>query len=289
MSRATSRKTFAVSGYDLAATLDSGQAFRWEDLGHSWTAVVNGRWVGLKQTGNGITARVAQPVEDWRWLADYLQVEEDIQAVVATFPEDKPMQAAVAECRGLRLLKQDVWECLASFILSSNKQILQIRQMVARICERFGERVESGDAGAPAFAFPIAERLAKASEDELRECRLGYRAPYLLGSSRMVADGDVDLSRIREIGCDAAREELLKLPGVGRKIADCALLFSCGYQEAFPIDVWIMKALKELYFARKRKVTPKRLQAFSQDHFGPHGGYAQQYLFHYMRRRAGRV
>jgi len=289
MNRATSRKTFAVSEYDLAATLDSGQAFRWEKTGDVWAAVVDGRWTTLRQTEDGIEARVAKPVGDWSWLADYLQVHVDISEVVATFPNDDPMRAAVQECKGLRLLRQDVWECLASFILSSNKQILQIRQMAARICERFGEEVECAGAQGRAFAFPSASRLARASEKELRECRLGYRAPYLLGSSRMVSEGAVDLTRIREIGCDAARDELLKLPGVGRKIADCALLFSCGYQDAFPIDVWIMKALKELYFARKRKVTPKRLQVFSQSHFGPYGGYAQQYLFHYMRKRAGRA
>ncbi len=288
MSRRTKSKTFAVRDYDLAATLNSGQAFRWERSGDSWEAVVDGRWVGLRAAEKGVEARVAKPVEDWTWLAEYLQTDVAIDEVVASFPDDEPMRAAVADCRGLRLLRQDVWECLASFILSSNKQILQIRQMVALICERFGEPVPRLGDGT-AFAFPSAERIAGLSETQLRECRLGYRAPYLRGSARMVADGTVDLGRIREIGYGAAREELLKLPGVGRKIADCALLFAGGYQEAFPIDVWIMKALREMYFARRRKVTPKRLRAFAATHFGPHGGYAQQYLFHHMRKKAGRA
>ncbi len=289
MSRRTSRKTFAVEDYDLAATLNSGQAFRWVKHGEGWAAVVEGRWVKLSQTCKGIEARVAEPVRDWSWLADYLQVGVDIDSITASFPDDEPMRAAVEACRGLRLLLQDPWECLASFILSSNKQIAQIRQMVALICERFGDEVMRGDDEGAARAFPGAARIAALSEKELRDCRLGYRAPYLLKSARMVADGAVDLTRMREAGCDAAREDLLKLPGVGRKIADCALLFSGGYQEAFPIDVWIMKALKELYFARKRKVTPMRLQEFSATYFGPNGGYAQQYLFHYMRKRAGRA
>ena len=289
MSRRTSRKAFAVEDYDLAATLNSGQAFRWVKYGEGWTTVVEGRWVTLVQTGKGIEARVVEPVRDWGWLSDYLQADVAIDSITASFPDDEPMRAAVEACRGLRLLRQDPWECLASFILSSNKQITQIRQMVASICERFGEKVKRDDGDEAAHAFPSAERIAALSEKDLRECRLGYRAPYLLKSARMVADGAVDLSRMREMGCEAAREDLLRLPGVGRKIADCALLFAGGYQEAFPIDVWIMKALKELYFPRKRRVTPKRLQAFSATYFGPHGGYAQQYLFHYMRKRAGRA
>jgi N-glycosylase/DNA lyase len=289
MSRRTSRKTFAVEDYDLAATLNSGQAFRWEKADDGWAAVVDGRWVLLNQTRRGIEARVAEPVQDWRWLENYLQVDVDIDAVTESFPDDESMREAVKACRGLRLLLQDPWECLASFILSSNKQITQIRQMVALICERFGEEVVGDEGIGTAHAFPCAEELAALSEKDLRDCRLGYRAPYLLNSARMVAEGEVDLTRMRTMGCDKAREELLKLPGVGRKIADCALLFGGGYQEAFPIDVWILKALKELYFAGKRKVTPKRLQAFSATYFGPNGGYAQQYLFHYMRKRAGRA
>lgn len=289
MNRASHNTTIAVCDYDLAATLNSGQAFRWNWLDGGWEAVVAGRWVRLKQTKTGIVAETAAPVADWNWLRTYLQAEVRIDEVIASFPDDEPMRAAIEACPGLRLLRQDFWECLASFILSSNKQILQIRQMVAAICEQFGEPVSSLRAGEVFRAFPSAARIAACSEDELRECKLGYRAPYLLKSARMVADGDVDLDALRGLDCEAARAQLMRLPGVGRKIADCALLFAGGFATAFPIDVWILKALKELYFQRKRNVTPKRILAFSETYFGPNSGYAQQYLFHYMRKKAGKA
>jgi N-glycosylase/DNA lyase len=211
-----------------------------------------------------------------------LQIEISLSGVLATFPDDEPMRAAVAACRGLRLLRQDPWECLASFILSSTKQIVQIRQIVALLCERFGEPVAVPDGGCPAFAFPAPERIAAAGEDELRACKMGFRAPNLRAAARMMAAGEVDLGRLAATPTDAARAELMRLPGVGRKIADCVLLFAYGFQDAFPVDVWVMKALQHFYFPRRR-VALARLQKFTASHFGPYAGYAQQYLFHYAR------
>ena len=134
-------KILRVHDYDLAATLDSGQAFRWQPRGDSWFGVVARRPVRLTQTRDGIRAETAGPAADWRWLHDYLQTDVDLDAVLKTFPNDAPMHDAVAACRGLRVLRQDPWECLASFILSSTKQIIQIRQIVALLCERFGESI----------------------------------------------------------------------------------------------------------------------------------------------------
>jgi N-glycosylase/DNA lyase len=205
--------------------------------------------------------------------------------VTRTFPDDEPMRAAVAACRGLRLLGQDPWECLASFILSSTKQIVQIRQIVTLLCERYGEPVAVTPGCPPTFAFPCPARLARATEAELRACKMGFRAPYLLETARSVASGQFDLTRLQALPIETARTELMHLPGVGRKIADCVLLFACGFQSAFPVDVWVMKALRQLYFPRRR-VSPQRLHRFAATHFGPRAGYAQQYLFHYMRTKA---
>ena len=130
-----------VQDYDLAATLDSGQAFRWQERPGGWHGVIGEHWVRLTQMPEGIRAEVAAPVKNWDWLRDYLQTEVDLAAVLKTFPDDAPMRAAVAACRGLRVLRQDPWECLASFILSSTKQIVQIRQIISLLCERFGEPV----------------------------------------------------------------------------------------------------------------------------------------------------
>ena len=274
--------TFAIRDYDLAATLESGQAFRWNFVDGGWNSVIGNHWVRLRADNFSITAETAQPAADWNWLTDYLQLDLDLAAVIATFPDDGPMRAATGACRGLRLLRQDPWECLASFILSSTKQIVQIRQIVSLLCERFGEPIPAAPEYAPAFAFPSPSRLARTTESELRACKMGFRAPYLLESARFVAEGKIDLERLRQLPVETARHELETLPGVGRKIADCVLLFAYGFQSAFPVDVWVMKALQKLYFPRRR-AKAKRLRHFSEMHFGPNAGYAQQYLFHYMR------
>jgi N-glycosylase/DNA lyase len=277
-------KTFAVRDYDLAATLTSGQAFRWQWRDGSWIGVVGKHWVRLRADEFSISAACAEPISDWHWLTEYLQLDLDLSAVLMKFPDDEPMRAAVTTCRGLRLLRQEPWECLASFILSSTKQIVQIQQIIGLLCERFGEPLPYGPAYGPAYAFPTPARLARCTEADLRACKMGFRAPYLLETARLVAGSQFDLARLRAVPVETAREELMRLPGVGRKIADCVLLFAYGFQSAFPVDVWVMKALQQLYFP-KRKVTMKRLHRFAAEHFGVCGGYAQQYLFHYMRTR----
>jgi len=282
-----------ICDYDLAATLDSGQVFRWRQNGDSWEGIVGKHFVRLTQTHGGICAETASPVADWQWLCDFLQTETDLAAVLETFPQDEPMQRAVAACRGLRVLRQEPWECLASFILSSTKQIVQIRQIVSLLCERFGEpinccnvesvaRYDSATGRTLQFTFPTPQRLAAATEVELRACKMGFRAPHLLAAARQIAEGKLVLEKVRSLPLAEARAELMKLRGVGGKIADCVLLFAYGFDSAFPVDVWVERALQQLYFARRR-ASEKRLRRFAATHFGPHAGYAQQYLFHYMR------
>ena len=275
-------RTFPVKDYDLAATLCSGQAFRWQPCLGGWTGIIGEHWVHLSSDRTSITAKTALPVLDWSWLTDYLQLGLDFAGVLRTFPSDEPMKAAVEACSGLRLLRQDPWECLASFILSSTKQIIQIRQIISSLCQRFGETVVVPSGQEPAHTFPSAARLTGVSESALRECKMGFRAPYLLATARRIAAREVDLALLQTQPIEGSRACLMSLPGVGQKIADCVLLFAYGYPAAFPVDVWVMRALRRLYFARRR-VAPRRLHQFSAAHFGPHAGYAQQYLFHYER------
>jgi N-glycosylase/DNA lyase len=277
-----SSKIFNVRDYDLAATLTSGQAFRWQWRDGSYVGVIRNHWVRLQADRISISAACAESISDWNWLMEYLQLDLDLNAVLLKFPDDEPMRAAVTACRGLRLLRQEPWECLASFILSSTKQIVQIQQIIGLLCERFGEPLPAGPTFGPACSFPSPARLARCTEAELRACKMGFRAPYLLETARTITAGQFDLSRMHNLPVEIARAELMKLPGVGRKIADCVLLFAYGFQSAFPVDVWVMKALRQLYFP-KRKVTMQRLHRFAAEHFGICGGYAQQYLFHYMR------
>lgn len=283
MEAALSSTIFPAPNYDLAATLSSGQAFRWRrHPENTWTGVVQGRWVRLRPAGAAIQAWTASPPPDWRWLRDYLQVDAPIEDITATFPKDALMQRALRTCPGLRLLKQEPWECLASFILSSTKQIAQIEQIVARLASRFGGAVAAPPGTESAFAFPSAAQLAGRSEAELRECKMGFRAPYLLAAARRVAEGRLDWRQLAAMPLPRAREQLMEIPGVGRKIADCALLFTGLCPRAFPVDVWILKVLQQCYFKDQRP--PRRvLLEFTDHYFGPHAGYAQQYLFHFAR------
>ncbi len=278
----SSRRAFPVQDYDLGETLTSGQAFRWQERGGWWTGVVGNRLVSLRLEGGQIIAESPGSVPSWGWLEDYFQLRVDLEAVLRTFPDDPPMRDAMAACRGLRLLRQDPWECLASFILSSTKQIVQIRQIISLLCARYGTPLAAFPGQAAWNTFPSPEALANCSDSDLRKCKMGFRAPALLTAARTVASGRLDLAAIGRLPLEEARAQLLHLKGVGRKIADCVLLFAYGFDTAFPVDVWVVKALRGLYFPRRR-VALNRLHEFAATHFGPHAGYAQQYLFHYMR------
>jgi N-glycosylase/DNA lyase len=182
----------------------------------------------------------------------------------------------------MRIIRQPAWECIATFITSSMKQVAHIAQISHILRRRYGQKVAWE--GRELFAYPTPEALAQLEESDLRACALGYRAKNLLGSARMIARGEIDLAAIAQMDDTTARAELCRLPGVGEKVANCALLFGFERVRAFPIDVWIERVLREIYFPRKRRVTASRLRDFSASYFGAYGGYAQQYLFHHARK-----
>lgn len=277
-----------VADYDLQATLECGQAFRWIRAGTGWESVIGDRWARVEAAHGGVRVSWMEASLEAPWLRHHLAADEVLEPILATFPDDAPLRSAVARCRGLRLLRQDPWECLASFICSSTKQIVQIRQIVALLSERWGLGVPVPCDAVLSRAFPTARTIALAGESALRDCKLGFRAPYLLDAALRVVEGRLDLEALARMETPAAREALMEIHGVGRKIADCVLLFAYGRQDAFPIDVWVRRALSQLYFPSARRVTTARLESFSESYFGPYSGYAQQYLFHYIRLEAGR-
>lgn len=269
-------------GLDLAATLTCGQVFHWRRCGEGWLGAVGEVPVYLQQEGEQVRVNA----EASEVAAHYLALDHPLEQIYASFPLDEPMAAALAYCRGLRIVRQPAWECLATFITSALKQVAHIAQISHTLRERYGRRLEWN--GETLYAYPTAETLAELTEADLRDCRLGFRAKNLLGAARMIARGEVSLERVATLPDGEARAELCRLPGVGEKVANCALLFGFERVQAFPIDVWIERALLQLYFARKRKVTTKRLREFSATYFGPYSGYAQQYLFHHIRTTQGR-
>lgn len=281
-------REFAVSPCDLDATLRGGQSFLWRRSPEGWEAVVFGRWVRVEATAAGLQAETCEDPGDWQWLIRYLGLGEDLNAIVRSFPADPPLAAAVAACPGLRLLRQDPWECLAGFICSTCKQIAQIERCVGALTDRFGALVSTPPGRSPLRAFPTPACLAAATGADLRACALGFRAERLLTAAQTVADGRLDLSALGALPTPQAREALQRLPGVGPKVADCVMLFAYGRQDAFPIDVWVNAALSRFYFPQGRP-GPAALRDFVAGHFGPNAGYAQQYLFHYVRLLAGRM
>ena len=265
---------------DLELTLQSGQAFHWIREGKGWLGAIGEEPVYLEQ--DPVSERVWANAAAGAGAAErYLALDHPLEEIVASFPKDAAMQSAAAFCRGMRILRQDRWEALATFITSSMKQVAHIAQISLRLRERFGKRLERE--GRTLFAYPRPEVLAGLEESDLRACALGYRAKNLLGAARMVAEGQVDLDRVAQMADSEALAELCRLPGVGEKVANCALLFGFERLRAFPVDVWIERVIRERYFPRRRKVTAASIREFCADYFGPYGGYAQQYLFHEAR------
>jgi len=273
--------------FDLAMTLDSGQVFHWEKLGNGFVGTIGDLPVYVEQCAERLKVRRgATPTRSPRRplpgiIANYLALDHPLAAICASFPNDPAMSVARDFCRGLRIIRQPKWECLATFICSSMKQVAHIRQISKALRERFG--VPRTIDPHVVHTFPSARRLSESSESELRKCALGYRAKNLLATARLVGSGEADLDAWSALSDADLREKLCALPGVGAKIANCVMLFAYERLRAFPIDVWIERVLREKYFPRKGKATVQRLREFSETYFGEHRGYAQQYLFHYAR------
>ena len=256
--------------FDLAQTLDCGQAFRWRPRPGEpevWEGAAFGRFLALRRTEESL--ELACPPEDFRqlWRA-YFDLDTDYEAIRAALAGLHPSLRAAAEyAPGVRILCQEPWEALCSFVLSQNNNIQRIKGLVARLCRLFGQAIP----GAEASAFPTAEALARLSLEDLAPLRAGYRASYVLDAARAVAEGRVDLERIAREPAEYGREALRSIPGVGPKVAECVLLYGFHKTECFPMDVWMKRAMAALLPG----MAPKEL--------GPYAGVAQQYLFHYSR------
>ncbi len=280
-----------VDDFDLAATLDSGQIFHWS--AHEWAGkagflgTVGNLPVFLVQERNLIMARSAQEIEA---AIPFFGLRHEMARIKATFPADDPhLAAAVAFSPGLRICLQPKWECLATFITSSLKQVPHIRQISLRLRERFGTPLRAS-CGATVHAYPEPSALGEAGEAELRACGLGFRAKGLHLAAERIGKGEVCLDGLDALSDEEVRAALRSLHGVGEKIATCTLLFAYGRLGAFPVDVWIGRVLRELYFKRSRKAPADgELKRFVGRHFGEYAGYAQQYLFHFARKNARKV
>lgn len=255
--------------FSLPQILDCGQCFRWMpvngNLSH-WQGIAMGRQLSIEQRGEDCFFFSPCSVEEFdRIWTKYFDLSTDYSFVKKALCCDPIMRESTTYAPGIRILRQDGWETLCTFIISQNNNIKRIRGIVERFCELFGEPVSGG------FDFPTAERLAQATLDDLAPLRAGFRAKYLLDAAQKVASGEVELSRIPQLPYEEAAALLQKIHGVGPKVADCTLLFGFYRLEAFPLDVWMKRAMKTLY--------PQGLP----EEILPYRGIAQQYLFHYSR------
>ena len=257
-----------IKDFDLAQTLDCGQAFRWkEQRDGSFKGVAHGRLVTFRKDGDSVIIDGASEEDFNAVWKNYLDLELDYGTIKTELSKLHPTLSQAAEfAPGIRILNQEPWEALCSFIISQNNNIPRIKGIVERLCQNFGDQIEDDY-----YTFPSAEKIAALSPEDLAPIRSGFRARYIIDGAVKVASGEIDLESVRKMEIDEARKELMKITGVGIKVADCTLLYGLHRLDCFPLDVWMKRAMATLFPEMK------------PSDFGEYGGIAQQYIFHYSR------
>lgn len=256
-----------IEHFSLPQTLDCGQAFRWEETEDDcWQGVAFDKFLKLKKLGDGTVVLFNTTQEDYKNIwEDYFDLNRDYNKIITAVSGNEILKAACEYGKGIRVLNQEPWETLCSFIISQNNNIKRIKGIITRLCENFGEKRDGY------YTFPTAEKIASLTLEDLSVLRSGFRAKYILDAAQKVSCGEVDLYALKNMPVDAARNELMKIKGVGPKVADCALLFSHKHIEAFPKDVWIKRAMEKLFGGE----LPKEAESYA--------GIIQQYIFFYAR------
>ena len=271
-----------LAGYDsfnIAETLECGQCFRYEKMAEQeYHIIAHARSLFIRQTKD-TTFFYKTTVQEFEEIwAPYFDLNRDYRAIKETLASnDLVMRDAVEFAGGIRILRQDPWECLVSFIISQNNNIPRIRKIADTLAKAYGRPLEGG-----AYAFPSPEDLAKVSLDDLLNCKTGFRAKYIMDAIKNVNSGAFDLNALNDMSVDTARDALINLNGVGGKIADCVLLFAFGRHEVFPTDVWIKRVMQYFYF-NKQNASITEIHKLAKNRFGEYAGFAQQYLYVYAR------
>ncbi|WP_058486089.1 DNA-3-methyladenine glycosylase family protein [Defluviitalea phaphyphila] len=271
-----------IGSFDIEQTLECGQCFRFYKIAkHNYIVIAKKRVLNIVQNEDEIIFYPTSIKEFENLWIDYFDLKRDYDIIKQRLAKiDKYLFNAVKFAPGIRILNQDPWECLISFIISQNKQIPHIKKIVENISKRFGRPISSIE-NKEYYTFPTVEKLMLATEEDIRECKAGFRAPYIIDACIKIKNGEVNLENLKDLSYEKAKKELMKIKGVGPKIADCVLLFSIGKREAFPVDVWVKRVMEYFYF--NQNVQLKDIQNFAKKYFGELAGYAQQYLFYYAR------
>ncbi len=277
--------------FDLDFSLCCGQVFRWRKVDGWWYGVVGEHVVKIRQCGSELEFENVNK----DFVQNYFGLNDDLARISSCIGNDGYVREALQRFEGLRIVRQVPWECLVSFICATYKSIAAIELMLKKLSIKYGEKQVFDDMDF--YTFPTVKRLSDASENGLKECGLGYRAKYVLATSKKIRDENIKLEELRNKPYLESRKALLEFSGVGLKVADCVLLFSLEKQEAFPVDVWVKRVILNHYAKQLPEPFVKKMQShtsltkgeylkigdFARNYFGAYAGYAQEYLFHYER------
>jgi len=281
----------STTPFDLEQTLRCGQLFRWEKRGDWWYGVVGEMVVKIRQIKDRLAFQTFPEKMDSDFIKKYFRLDDDLPFIISRIGKDEHVKKAIRYFHGLRISRQDPWECLISYICATYKNIPAIKGMILNLSKRFGRKITFNSHHF--YTFPKPSDLAHASLKEIKECKVGFRAESILETSKIVDRGEFNLEDLREKNYEKAKHELLSLPGVGQKVADCVLLFSLDKLEAFPVDIWIKRIILNFYpsyfedsfierVSGKSSITPgeyETISSFGRRYFGEYAGYAQEYLF----------
>jgi N-glycosylase/DNA lyase len=273
-----------IKDFELRHIFDCGQCFRWNaDADESYTGIASGKAVRIYKRADDIYIKGGN-LDDNEFWYNYLDLKRDYNEIKNKLSEDEILREAISHGEGIRILNQDPYETIISFIISANNRIPMIKRSVECISKKFGEKIIFE--GCEYYSFPEPEVIAAASVEDLEKCYCGFRAPYILETSKAIASLEVCIKDIFNMPTDTAHKELMKLKGIGPKVADCILLFSFGKYDTFPVDVWVKRVMQYFYLAPD--VSLKKIRDFGRDKFGEYAGFAQEYLFFYARDLKGK-
>lgn len=265
--------------FNLNYTLDCGQVFRWSREGEIWTGVVGGQVVRLSQEDDGDL--LIDSTHSPEFFEHYFRLDDDLFRIYKAVNKDQLIDRALEKYSGLRLVRQDPWECLISYMLATASSIPTIQKRISHLSEFFGEELEDGY-----HAFPDPEALATADPYLLGQCKMGFRTERVQAAAELVYSKELDLEALFHLDYSTARARLMQLKGIGEKVADCILLFAFGKMESFPVDTHIRQIIQhyhidDLFFESGPSLS--RMGDWGRSYFGPYCGYAQQYLFYQKR------
>ncbi|MBR2860564.1 MAG: DNA-3-methyladenine glycosylase 2 family protein [Clostridia bacterium] len=268
-----------IKDFDLKNTFDNGQCFRFNPYKSGYLGIAKNKVIYLEKHNDvlvvdGITKQAFE-----KDFASYFDLNRDYQHIAQSFPKEENLMLAIEYGKGMKILQQELWEALFSFVISQNNNIGRIKAIIERICFSFGKPVEFD--GNVFYAFPTAEEMKDVTKEQFASFGCGYRSEYLVETVKAMLDGKINEEKLKSAGYFCAKEELVKLKGVGPKVADCVCLFGLNYLDAFPVDTWIKKVMEALFI--KKASTKEEIWQYAQNAFGQYAGIAQQYLFYYAR------